>query len=437
MAKLLPLLLALLLSFVADLFVAPLATAMRVPLNQIDSKGNFTMAELIRRAARRSYNRVAALETKLARTTTSFNGSTRVKYGSYEYLMELSIGTPPVPLSSMMDTGSNLIWTQCKPCVRCFKQPTPMYDRTESSTFSQLGCTTPQCIDLSKYTPTNCTQSACQYSYGYADGSYTNGVLATETFTFGSINAPPISVPSVAFGCSDDSVVDFQGISGIVGLAKGELSLVAFLNTPRFAYCLTTYFDASGSSTLLLGSSAELKESGKAQTTPLLSNPYRSDFYYYYIRLKGISIGETLLRIPPSTFEITHDGSGGLIIDSGTSVTHLVERAYSTVRQAVIDLVTLPRVNGTFDALDLCFVLPSSGQLPDMPDMTLHFDGADMRLQKENYMIVVPESGLICLAMIASLTLSILGNYQQQNMQILYDLESSTLSFEPAQCDVL
>nr|CAD1819274.1 unnamed protein product [Ananas comosus var. bracteatus] len=325
MAKLLPLLLILLLSFVGDLFAVPLATAMRVPLNQIDSKGNFTMAELIRRAARRSYNRVAALESKLANTTTSFNGYTPVKYVSYEYLMELSIGTPPVPLSSMMDTGSNLIWTQCEPCVRCFKQPTPVYNRTESSTFSQLGCTTPQCNDLSKYTTTNCAQSTCQYSYGYQDGSYTK---------------------------------------------------------------------------------------------------------------VWISIGETLLKIPPSTFEINQDGSGGLFIDSGTSVTHLVEPAYSTLKQAVFDLVSLPRANRTFGVFDLCFMLPSSGQLPDMPDMTLHFDGADMRLQKENYMIE-PESGLVCLAMTASRTFSILGNYQQQNMQILYNLESSTLSFEPAQCDVL
>nr|CAD1819180.1 unnamed protein product [Ananas comosus var. bracteatus] len=217
---------------------------------------------------------------------------------------------------------------------------------------------------------------------------------------------------------------------------KGGVVARRLSQHPRFAYCLTTYFDASSSSTLLLGSSAELKESGKAQTTPLLSNPYRSDFYYYYIRLKGISIGETLLKIPPSTFEINQDGSGGLFIDSGTSVTHLVEPAYSTLKQAVFDLVSLPRANRTFGVFDLCFMLPSSGQLPDMPDMTLHFDGADMRLQKENYMIE-PESGLVCLAMTASRTFSILGNYQQQNMQILYNLESSTLSFEPAQCDVL
>ncbi len=92
-------------------------------------------------------------------------------------------------------------------------------------------------------------------------------------------------------------------------------------------------------------SGAELKESGNAQTKLLLSNPYRSDLCYYYIGLKGISIGETLPLIPPSTFEINQDGSGGLFIDTGTSMTHLVEPAYSTIRQAVFDLVRLPRAD--------------------------------------------------------------------------------------------
>lgn len=33
------------------------------------------------------------------------------------YLIELEIDTPPIDFTAIMDTGSDLIWTQCRPSV--------------------------------------------------------------------------------------------------------------------------------------------------------------------------------------------------------------------------------------------------------------------------------------------------------------------------------
>jgi hypothetical protein len=74
---------------------------------------------------------------------------------------------------------------------------------------------------------------------------------------------------------------------------------------------------------------------------------------------------------------------------------------------------------------------------PAMPSMTLHFDGADMVLPADRYMM--SDSNLWCLAMQNQTDggVSILGNYQQQDMHILYDVGQETLSFAPAKCSTL
>ncbi|TVU25033.1 hypothetical protein EJB05_27509, partial [Eragrostis curvula] len=73
-----------------------------------------------------------------------------------------------------------------------------------------------------------------------------------------------------------------------------------------------------------------------------------------------------------------------------------------------------------------------------MPDMTFHFDGADMVLPADNYMFL-SDSGVWCLRMHNATAKdgSVLGNYQQQNMHILYDIENEMLSFAPADCSTL
>ncbi|KAF8700450.1 hypothetical protein HU200_034390 [Digitaria exilis] len=262
-------------------------------------------------------------------------------------------------------------------------------------------------------------------------------IMVFETFTFGSSSpANQARVPGIAFGCSNASSDDWNGSAGLVGLGRGRLSLVSQLGAGRFSYCLTPFQDTNRTSTLLLGSSAMLSDAGVG-STPFVANPTMAPMStYYYLNLTGISLGTKALSISSDAFTLTANGTGGLIIDSGTTITYLVDAAYQQVRAAVLSLVTLPTTDGS-DAtgLDLCFALPSPASAPPaMPSMTFHFNGADMVLPADSYMIL--ESGLWCLAMQNNTDgePSILGNYQQQNMHILYDLGQEMLSFAPANC---
>ena len=51
------------------------------------------------------------------------------------YLMKLSLGMPPVSFSAIFYIGSDLVWTQCKPC---FEQPTSVYDPAQLSSFANV-----------------------------------------------------------------------------------------------------------------------------------------------------------------------------------------------------------------------------------------------------------------------------------------------------------
>ncbi|KAF8676342.1 hypothetical protein HU200_047065 [Digitaria exilis] len=349
---------------------APPPSGYRFTLTHVDSKGGFTRSELMRRAAHRSRHRHRATTTMSSSgyySTTSSSSDTRPSglfSGQAEYLMELAIGTPPVPFVALADTGSDLTWTQCKPCKLCFAQDTPIYDPTTSSSFSLVTCANDTCLPIWR---TNCTASShCRYRYVYGDGAYSAGVLGTETLTFGSSSGDGsvTVVAGIAFGCGVDNGGLSYNSTGTVGLGRGTLSLVSQLGVGKFSYCLTDFFNTTITSPVLFGSLAELTDITAAQSTPLIQNlqsPSR-----YFVSLEGISLGDPGFRV---------------VVDHVAGVLG---------QRTAVNVSSLESP---------CFPAPAGAQrLPEMPDMVFHFaGGADMRLRKENYMSFDEEDLAFCL----------------------------------------
>ncbi|KAJ1700825.1 hypothetical protein LUZ63_000604 [Rhynchospora breviuscula] len=201
-----------------------------------------------------------------------------------------------------------------------------------------------------------------------------------------------------------------------------------------FSYCLTSFFDTNSTSPLLLGPLAKFSGTS-VKSTPFVKNPSRVAMNsYYYLSLEGISLGTNNLAIQPAAFALQSDGTGGFIIDSGTTFTLLVNEAYLAVKSAIKSIVKLPVADGSTVGFDLCYFVGSSSSPPSMPNLIFHFDSADMVLPVDNYM-VFGNQNLWCLALFSSdISLSILGNFQQQNFHILYDVDKEVLSFAPANC---
>ncbi|XP_074565887.1 aspartic proteinase nepenthesin-1-like [Curcuma longa] len=404
----------------------------RLTLTHVDSAAgaSLTLAERIQRAVRRSYSRKRAIEAKRnVVAPVSFGGE-------LEYLVSFGIGSPALPVTAILDTGSDLIWTQCLPSFERIPQPTPFYDSSESSSFSRIPCSNPFCSANSSIL-SGCASSQgdlCLYLARYGDDTHSRGLLATETLRFGDRS----SIAGVIFGCGFWNNGTLSNSTGIVGMGRGRLSLPAQLNHPRFSYCFTS-INSSAASHLFLGTKASLGGGkrgggGSIGSTPFISNPIRPTFYY--ISLIGISLGGTRLPIPPSAFQLNPDGSNGTIIDSGTFLTVLNQPGYDILRKELIKQARLPLAESPGLGIDLCFSLKNRHSAPRMPELVFHFDGADMRFQRDKYMIYDPEEGLFCSAIAGTDGLSILGNYQQQDMHILYDLKANVLSFVLANCDL-
>ncbi|KAJ3670430.1 hypothetical protein LUZ60_010754 [Juncus effusus] len=203
------------------IFSAPLVSSVfdgtRVNLTRAGSDKKLNKTELIQHALARDKHRHANLYP----SSLNITSPVRAISGYGAYIMTLSIGTPAITYSAIVDTGSDLIWTQCQPCKSCFNQSTAIYDPSMSSTVNAVPCKSTKYLYLCKnhYSPPPSPLCYCMYNYTYGSG-WTRGVLDTEKFTFGQVE-----ITNITFGCSTSSSDDFLG------------RLISQLGTPRFSYC--------------------------------------------------------------------------------------------------------------------------------------------------------------------------------------------------------
>ncbi|KAJ7518915.1 hypothetical protein O6H91_20G014900 [Diphasiastrum complanatum] len=352
--------------------------------------------------------------------------------GSGDYIVRLGVGTPTKQMDMIIDTGSDLSWLQCSPCTDCYHEPDPVFSPSRSSSYKQFTCSSTMCQSLGNR---GCQRNGCTYELSYDDGSVSSGNLASETFSDGSS-----SVSNIVFGCGHDNEGDFSGADGLIGLGIGALSFARQIASPlrssdiEFSYCLPVDSSNGGksSSSLIFGNSAIPSE---GQFTTYLINPSVGPFYY--LQLTGISIAGSLLSIPVSTFEIRRDGSGGVILDTGTTVTRLPMSAYVVMRNVFRALTrNLPSASPV-SIFDTCYDL-SGLQSASIPSVQLHFqDEMDLNLPVTNYMLSVDDDNSIyCLAFAGTAfsEVSIIGNIQQQGYRIAIDGENIRIAFIPGQC---
>lgn len=103
-----------------------------------------SLSERFLDAVKRSHRRIEQLEKKLQRLTDE-DLESPVFVAPGEYVMQFSLGTPPQQFLTSIDTGSDLCWVQCVPCMRCFQQPSALFNPLASSSYSQARCTDTLC----------------------------------------------------------------------------------------------------------------------------------------------------------------------------------------------------------------------------------------------------------------------------------------------------
>ncbi|BFI31060.1 aspartyl protease family protein [Marchantia polymorpha subsp. ruderalis] len=397
------------------------------------SRARVRSLQLQLQLAQRARSKYAPQEDETEGAPSSSAGISPVFSQMGEYIMYLTLGTPPKKFTAILDTGSDLVWVQCKPCNDCFEQPDPLFDPSKSSSFRQVDCDSYFCRSLLLST---CADDLCKYSYGYGDGSYTDGSLALETITLTDSRRKRQSFPNFAFGCGSNDAGDFSSSDGLVGLGRGALSMMTQLAPKlgnRFSYCLVPFRDAvSKTSPLTIGGSQPAELMAAMSFTALIRNKAAPSFYY--VQVEDLSVDGTMLKVSRAAFEIDRYGSGGTIVDSGTTLYFLTDEAYDPLKAALEPLIAYPLVDASELGFGLCYNL-SAVEEPVFPSIAVHFTGATLDLPQANAFVPIDDAGTTCLVMIPTFGFSILGNLLQQNFLFLYDRENSRLGFTPKQCD--
>lgn len=291
----------------------------------------------------------------------------------------------------------------------------------------------------------NCTQNCPPYIIQYGLGS-TAGLLLSE-----NLNFPEKIVQDFLVGCS---ILSIRQPSGIAGFGRGLESLPSQMGLKRFSYCLVSHkFDDSPENSdlvLQIGSSGDGKTGGVSYT-PFQKNPEVNNAYreYYYVSLRKVIVGGERVKIPFGFLEPGSDGNGGTIVDSGSTFTFMEKPVFELVAKEFekqMGNYTRAKDIENRSGLNLCFDVSGEKKKKKvtLPELTFQFKGgAKMALPQANYFSFVDSPSVVCLTIVSDDVTSparaggpaiILGNYQQQNFYVEYDLENERFGFRPQSC---
>ncbi|KAI3502676.1 hypothetical protein L1887_30898 [Cichorium endivia] len=371
------------------------------------------------------------------------------------YTVSLSFGSPSQNLSFIMDTGSSFVWFPCGHRFTCSKCPasgvyptnTDVFMPKLSSSAKIRKCNDKKCRLVRTSTPDiiRCSgKENCFYEQEYADGGITSGLLLSETLHF-----PEGDVTNFAVGCSNLSTRLLLPV-GTVGFGRGLESLPSQMGLKKFAYCMVShrFNDRPVSSELVLvrDSSNSGAGDGGISYTEFRKNP--SEFKeFYYLDLLKITVGGKRVNIPYGFLVPGSDGYGGTVIDSGSTFTMMDVPVYDLVAKEFENQIFMYKRAADVESktgLRPCFHIGSKP--PVFPKLMFHFKGgANLSLPMADYFW--PQGAawpaVSCMTIIPSNFFGsnssagpsiIIGNHQQQNIYVEYDLENQRLGFKKKIC---
>ncbi|KAK3188895.1 hypothetical protein Dsin_028456 [Dipteronia sinensis] len=364
------------------------------------------------------------------------------------YLISLNIGTPTQVIQVYMDTGSDLTWVPCGnlsfDCVDCDDY------RNNNSDNSFDPCTVAGC-SLTTLLKSICSRPCPSFAYTYGEGGLVTGTLTRDTLTVhGTSPGVTRQVPRFCFGCVGST---YREPIGIAGFGRGSLSLPSQLGFHQkgFSHCFLEFKYANNpsiSSPLVIGDVA-ISSKENMQFTPMLKSPMYPN--YYYIGLEAITVGNSTsaTQVPLTLREFDSQGNGGLLIDSGTTYTHLPEPFYSQLLSVLKSLISYPRAMEVEErsGFDLCYRVPCPNNTftNDLfPSITFHFlNNVSLVLPQVNHfyaMSAPSNSTAVKCLLFQSMNdgdygpAGVFGSFQQQNVEVVYDLEKERIGFQPMDC---
>ncbi|KAL1097890.1 hypothetical protein V6Z11_D05G066400 [Gossypium hirsutum] len=297
--------------------------------------------------------------------------------GAGNFLVSVGFGTPLQSFNLALDTGSYVTWVQCEPCTESpcpQQQNASLYYPSFSSTYSNAPCS-----------------PWCNYTQTYMDESKSGGVFVLDTVSIGQ----DYQIPEFIFLCAvpDKETGDFGEADGILGLglasSRDEFATYSLATQTAnlfgrvFCHCLPS---SSNSGYVYFGEKAREQCPFSGTYTRLLRNP-ASGANYYFVNLIAITLGQKKVEVP--------------------------------------------------SVLKACYNLVDQDNLA-IPEMVLHFENLDVNLDqtavtwKGN-----DDMSQVCFAFAAKENegdVTIIGNHQQQKLNMLFNIPDQRLEVGPGKC---
>uniref|UniRef100_A0ACD5W207 Uncharacterized protein n=1 Tax=Avena sativa TaxID=4498 RepID=A0ACD5W207_AVESA len=388
--------------------------------------------------------------------------------GIGQYFARFRVGTPAQAFLLVADTGSDLTWVKCRRPASSNSSSHSRYSSSaaagrafrpeKSKTWAPISCASDTCIKSLPFSLATCPTpgTACAYDYRYKDGSAARGTVGTEsaTIALSGPKARKTKLRGLVLGCSSSySGPSFAASDGVLSLGYSDISFASHAASRfggRFSYCLvdhlsprnaTSYltfgpnpavYSTSSSST---SSCPTARAPPRARETPLVLDTRMRPFYD--VSVKAVSVAGEFLKIPRTVWDV--ETGGGVILDSGTSLTVLAKPAYRAVVAALGKrLAGIPRV--ILDPFEYCYnwTSPTTGEDidVDLPKLAVHFAGK-ARLEPPGKSYVIDAApGVKCIGVQEGPWpgVSVIGNILQQEHLWEFDLKNRRLRFQRSRC---
>ncbi|KAL6299679.1 endopeptidase [Sparassis latifolia] len=313
-----------------------------------------------------------------------------------QYFAEIELGSPPQLFKVILDTGSSNLWVPSTKCtsIACFLHT--KYDSSASSTYEANG-----------------SEFSIQYGSGSMEGFVSQDKLNIGDLTIkGQDFAEATKEPGLAFA--------FGKFDGILGLGYDTISVNHI--TPPFYSMVNQGLLKSPVFSFRLGSSEE--DGGEAIFGGVDDTAYTGDIDYVPIRRKAYWEVE-LEKVALGDDELELENTGAAI-DTGTS---LIALPSDIAEMLNTQIGAQKSWNGQYTV--------DCAKVPDLPDLTLTFNGKAYPLKGTDYILEVQGT---CMSAFTGMDINmpggaklwIVGDVFLRRYYTVYDLGNDAVGFAKA-----
>ncbi|GAQ83783.1 aspartyl protease-like protein [Klebsormidium nitens] len=392
------------------------------------------------------------------------------------FVVNTAIGTPPVTVPLIVDTGSHVCFTQGPNCTTCpsgggcqnspfgansgstCPYGGPIYDPSQSST-AVTSTTCAQCAGESfgatgcleeAFSPPNTCQFEIRFGIGNAAGRFTQDVVSVGSVSSGGQR---LFIGTTTFQSA------FEGTAGLLGFGPAVTSLpvqlkqVGALPSSTFALCLAS--GTSNGGTLFLGGVPDQPGGAPydiSYTGPLLRNPF---VFFIIPNPTNVLLNGNPVAGAASALQSDTNAGSAWIVDSGTTLTVLGTPLYDALLGAIKTAVgcpnTISRVGLDFIDLTTCnppFTSFSNDELYSrFPTLTLQLQGTQAVARPKSYLypldgtnrFVNPgiDDGGPASSNPNNAAVRIVGDSFITDNLVVFDAENSRVGFASVNCDTL